>query len=84
MSPGAAARGHAGTVLEARGFVAARGPASCTEPECASTLLEGGAADYTVAIALWGRGARCERVAVTIADARGVALVFSGRRHFRH
>ena len=70
-SIGAAARDHATATLGARGFVAARGPAGCSEPDCATELLTGGAADYALAIALWGR-ARCDRVAVTLVDGQGV------------
>lgn len=69
---GAAARDHATATLTGRGFVAARGPAGCSEPDCATELLSGGAAEYALAIALWGR-TRCERVAVTLVDAHGVA-----------
>lgn len=68
---GTAARDHASATLTTRGFTAARGPAGCAEPDCATELLSGGAAEYALAIALWGR-TRCERVAVTLVDAQGI------------
>ncbi|MBX7195294.1 MAG: PEGA domain-containing protein [Sandaracinaceae bacterium] len=71
-SIGGAARDHATTALTAQGFVAARGPAGCTDPDCAAELLSSGTADLALAVALWGR-TRCERVAVTLVDAHGVA-----------
>ena len=69
---GAKVRDRAIATLGARGLTAARGPASCAEPDCAAELLGGGAAEHALAIALWGR-ARCDRVAVTLVDAQGVA-----------
>lgn len=71
-SAGASARDRAIATLGARGLVAARGPAGCSEPDCATELLAGGAAEYALALSLWGR-ARCERVAVALVDAHGVA-----------
>jgi hypothetical protein len=68
---GPEARARAIAELGRQGLVASPGPAGCSDPDCAGPLLEGGAADLAVAVALWGRGARCERVAVTVVDARG-------------
>ncbi|GAB4112911.1 MAG: hypothetical protein OHK0013_48600 [Sandaracinaceae bacterium] len=65
------ARARATAELARQGLVASPGPAGCTDPDCAGALLEGGAADLALALALWGRGTRCERVAVTVIDARG-------------
>jgi hypothetical protein len=70
-SIGAQARDRAIATLGARGFTAARGPAGCAEPDCATELLSGGAAEHALAIALWGR-TRCDRVAVTLVDAQGI------------
>jgi hypothetical protein len=69
---GAQARDRAIATLGARGFTAARGPAGCAEPDCATELLRGGAAEHALAMALWGR-TRCDRVAVTLVDAQGIA-----------
>lgn len=71
-SIGTQARDRAIATLGARGFTAARGPAGCAEPDCATELLRGGAAEHALAIALWGR-TRCDRVAVTLVDAQGIA-----------
>lgn len=70
---GTSVRERASAALTGRGLVPARGPSGCADPECASELLSTDAADWALAIALWGRGARCERVAMTLVDADGVA-----------
>jgi len=70
---GAAVRDRASAALTARGLMPARGPAGCSDPDCAAELLSADAADHALAIALWGRGTTCERVAVTLVDGQGVA-----------
>ena len=71
LGPGV--RDHTQTVLRADGFTAALGPASCADADCAAPLLESDAADFALAIALWGHDAVCERIAVTLIDDRAGA-----------
>jgi hypothetical protein len=73
---GATTREEAAAALGRRGFSASQGPAGCADTECATELLSRGDASHAVAIALWGRGARCERVAVTLVD--GVGSAYGG------
>lgn len=63
-------RDRAQAVLTTDGFTAALGPASCADADCAAPLLENNAADFALAIALWGHDAVCERIAVTLIDNR--------------
>ena len=67
---GQGVRERAQAVLTTDGFTAALGPASCADADCAAPLLENNAADFAIAIALWGHDAVCERIAVTLIDDR--------------
>ena len=67
---GQGVRERAQSVLTSDGFAAVLGPASCADADCAAPLLENDAADFAIAIALWGHDAVCERIAVTLIDDR--------------
>ena len=73
---GQGVRERAQAVLTTDGFAAVLGPAACSDADCAAPLLENDAADFAMAIALWGHDAVCERVAVTLIDDH--AGTFSG------
>lgn len=68
LGPGVRERAQA--VLAADGYTAALGPASCADADCAAPLLDNNAADFALAIALWGHDAVCERIAITLIDNR--------------
>lgn len=74
----AAARTHGALAIRiAEERVAAEGwlstpAAGCANAECAAALLDGGAADWVLAIALWG--ARAPRVSLSLMGTAGVVL----------
>lgn len=69
LGPGV--RDRATEALGAEDALPTVGPEACTGPDCAPGLLADGAADFVLALAVWGRAGVCERVAATLVDGEG-------------